>query len=295
MKGFRPLRQAHYINNRTMEVFRGIGGLAAAVKDRSPPLALWRNFVYCESLTGQTLGSVDHFEVSAYRKDPALPARRELVYQSLLHRRFSKMWQLQRCASPWVQGQETAQAPDVSPEPVAHLSQNRLAALLAQDVHSSLATDVHTGCSVTSVSQDPHGGVAVHGSTASGQQFSTACDYLVLADGANSRLRWAAANQLIIAPSFNTTCIPSVIDEQCTSGCLVHRCIRCACSCLHACLVNPKYAQGQPGHCHGGGARDAEPHQRALFQRRARRAAGGPPRHAVLRVQRRRHRRHRGA
>lgn len=57
------LPQAHYINNRTMEVFRGMGGLAGAVKDRSPPLALWRKFVYCESLTGPILGSVDHFEV----------------------------------------------------------------------------------------------------------------------------------------------------------------------------------------------------------------------------------------
>lgn len=56
--------QAHYINNRTMEVFRGIDGLAAAVKARSPPLALWRKFVYCDSLTGPLLGSVDHFEVS---------------------------------------------------------------------------------------------------------------------------------------------------------------------------------------------------------------------------------------
>lgn len=46
-----------------MEVFRGVGGLAEAVKARSPPLALWRKFVYCESLTGHILGSVDHFEV----------------------------------------------------------------------------------------------------------------------------------------------------------------------------------------------------------------------------------------
>lgn len=56
--------QAHYINNRTMEVFRGVSGLASAVKDRSPPLALWRKFLYCDSLTGDVLGSVDHFEVS---------------------------------------------------------------------------------------------------------------------------------------------------------------------------------------------------------------------------------------
>jgi FAD binding domain len=56
--------QAHYINNRTMEVFRGLGGLAQSVEQQSPPLELWRKFVYCESLTGQLLGSVDHFEVT---------------------------------------------------------------------------------------------------------------------------------------------------------------------------------------------------------------------------------------
>lgn len=92
-----------------------------------------------------------------------------------------------------VQGQETAQQPEVSPEPVAHLSQNQLAALLAQAVHSSPHAAVHIGCTVTSLSQIAHGSVAVRGSTASGQPFSTACDYLVLADGANSRLRCPAA------------------------------------------------------------------------------------------------------
>ena len=55
--------QAHYINNRTMEVFRSIDGLADEVKALSPPLALWRKFVYCDSLTGALFGSVDHFEV----------------------------------------------------------------------------------------------------------------------------------------------------------------------------------------------------------------------------------------
>lgn len=47
-----------------MEVFRGLGGLAESVKQQSPPLELWRKFVYCESLTGHILGSVDHFKVA---------------------------------------------------------------------------------------------------------------------------------------------------------------------------------------------------------------------------------------
>ncbi len=57
--------QAHYINHRSMEVFRSMGGdLAAQVVRRSPPLDQWRSFVYCESVTGRLLGSVDHFPVS---------------------------------------------------------------------------------------------------------------------------------------------------------------------------------------------------------------------------------------
>lgn len=61
--------QAHFINNRTMEVFRqmraGVGGsasLAEQVAAASPPLAEWRRFVYCESLTGTIFGEVDHFK-----------------------------------------------------------------------------------------------------------------------------------------------------------------------------------------------------------------------------------------
>ncbi len=75
------LRQAHFINNRTMEVFRqlradgapgrpgaalaaaaGAGAsLADAVAAASPPLEQWRRFVYCESALGAVLGETDHF------------------------------------------------------------------------------------------------------------------------------------------------------------------------------------------------------------------------------------------
>ena len=55
--------QAHFINNRTMEVFRPLDGLAAAIANSSPPLDQWRKFVYCESLTGRAFGEVDHFKV----------------------------------------------------------------------------------------------------------------------------------------------------------------------------------------------------------------------------------------
>eukprot|EP00775_Hariotina_reticulata_P010552 gene10552-10712_t len=84
--------QAHFINNRTMEVFRGLPGLSSAVQALSPPLAQWRRFVYCQSLmAGQLLGTVDHFP-----------------------------------------GQSAPLHPLMSPEPVTHLSQHRLLPLLLQ-------------------------------------------------------------------------------------------------------------------------------------------------------------------
>ncbi len=61
--------QAHFINNRTMEVFRQMrtkdSSVAAEVLKHSPLLRDWRKFIYCESLTGNILGEVDHFKVCA--------------------------------------------------------------------------------------------------------------------------------------------------------------------------------------------------------------------------------------
>ncbi|GMH41411.1 hypothetical protein BSKO_09321 [Bryopsis sp. KO-2023] len=53
--------QAHFINHRSMEVFRGLDGLAERIVEASPPLEYWRKFVYCESVIGKVLGDVDHF------------------------------------------------------------------------------------------------------------------------------------------------------------------------------------------------------------------------------------------
>lgn len=70
--------QAHFINNRSMEVFRPLDGLAAEVAAQSPPLAEWRKFVYCESLTGRIFGEVDHFQVISHAAaDPTWPGDRE--------------------------------------------------------------------------------------------------------------------------------------------------------------------------------------------------------------------------
>ncbi|XP_028772198.1 uncharacterized protein LOC114729368 isoform X2 [Neltuma alba] len=54
--------QAHFINNRSMEIFRKIDGLAEEIQSSQPPVDLWRKFVYCTSLSGSSLGSVDHIQ-----------------------------------------------------------------------------------------------------------------------------------------------------------------------------------------------------------------------------------------
>lgn len=56
--------QAHFINNRTMEVFRPLDGLAEEIRSMSPPLDQWRKFIYCERVTGHVYGEVDHFKVT---------------------------------------------------------------------------------------------------------------------------------------------------------------------------------------------------------------------------------------
>ncbi|XP_054787956.1 uncharacterized protein LOC129293864 isoform X2 [Prosopis cineraria] len=54
--------QAHFINNRSMEIFRKIDGLVEEIQSSQPPVDLWRKFVYCTSLSGSILGSVDHIQ-----------------------------------------------------------------------------------------------------------------------------------------------------------------------------------------------------------------------------------------
>ncbi|CAH9148249.1 unnamed protein product [Cuscuta epithymum] len=59
-KDFSRHPQAHFINNRSMEVFRKMDGLAEEVLRSQPPVEFWQKFIYCTSLTGSIIGSVDH-------------------------------------------------------------------------------------------------------------------------------------------------------------------------------------------------------------------------------------------
>ncbi|XP_020876881.1 uncharacterized protein LOC9308350 isoform X2 [Arabidopsis lyrata subsp. lyrata] len=60
--------QAHFINNRSMEIFRALDGLAEEIERSQPPVDLWRKFIYCTSLSGSTLGTVDHMQPQDFEK-----------------------------------------------------------------------------------------------------------------------------------------------------------------------------------------------------------------------------------
>ncbi|KAK0574663.1 hypothetical protein LWI29_026976 [Acer saccharum] len=61
-KAFSKHPQAHFINNQSMEVFRKLDGLEEEIERSLPPVELWRKFIYCTSLTGSILGSVDQMQ-----------------------------------------------------------------------------------------------------------------------------------------------------------------------------------------------------------------------------------------
>lgn len=77
--------RAHYINNRTMEIFRTLpagdsrsASVEARVQRRVPPLAEWRAFRYVDKLMGgEEYGEVDHFPGEApMHHAAAMPAPR---------------------------------------------------------------------------------------------------------------------------------------------------------------------------------------------------------------------------
>lgn len=60
--------QAHFINNRSMELFHKLDGVAEDIQKLQPPVDLWRKFIYCSSLSGSILGSVDHMQPQDFDK-----------------------------------------------------------------------------------------------------------------------------------------------------------------------------------------------------------------------------------
>jgi len=153
-----------------MEIFRGLDGLADEVTTRMPPLSEWRSFVYCSTLTGHVLGSVDHFH----------------------------------------KGRRSSMDPyGLSPEPVAHLAQDKLLPLMARRAGASPGVDLRMGHRVVEVIQKDSnnaeaseerggksgagaGGVRLRIERADDStQYHIDAHYLVAADGAHSHIRRA--------------------------------------------------------------------------------------------------------
>ena len=110
--------QAHYINNRSMEVFRGMAApgqasIAKQIVQKAPPLHLWRKFLYCESMTGSLYGEVDHFKVPLC--DALHPVAVAAKGQACLlqHVRRAKRWQatLMSAQSVWLTCRRIAWCP----------------------------------------------------------------------------------------------------------------------------------------------------------------------------------------
>ena len=62
MHFFNVMRRAYLLNIGLFQLFRKMDGLAEDIEKLQPPLDHWRKFIYCTSLTGTILGSVDHFK-----------------------------------------------------------------------------------------------------------------------------------------------------------------------------------------------------------------------------------------
>lgn len=65
---FKQHPQAHFINNRTMEVFRKLDGLSEEIEELQPPVEQWRRFIYCSTLSGPILGTVDHMQPHDFKQ-----------------------------------------------------------------------------------------------------------------------------------------------------------------------------------------------------------------------------------
>ena len=143
--------QAHYVNARTMEIFRNDLGLEDACKRLAPPEDTWQDFTWCTQLRGgRELARVRNISVGT-PEDPAIR----------------------------------------SPCRSLHLSQSKLLPLLlgaAKEEVRSTKSEVIFGGSYSSFSES-EGGVTVTVSDERGGEREVTVDFLVGADGANSRVR----------------------------------------------------------------------------------------------------------
>lgn len=144
--------RAHYVNTRTMEVFRGLSGtMADAIATRSPPLDEWRHFRYVTNIVrGIELGVVDQFDGAKSERS------------------------------------------STSPTAATHFSQHKLTAALFELANVSEGRDgsgVIEGVRANAVVEDERGVSVRAVDIASGEGLDVEAEYCVVADGANSETR----------------------------------------------------------------------------------------------------------
>eukprot|EP00611_Tribonema_gayanum_P027075 TRINITY_DN6594_c0_g1_i2.p1 TRINITY_DN6594_c0_g1~~TRINITY_DN6594_c0_g1_i2.p1 ORF type:complete len:301 (+),score=69.09 TRINITY_DN6594_c0_g1_i2:159-1061(+) len=151
--------QAHFINLRSMEIFRHcLGGLDKSVFAASPPKAQWSDFVVCSSVLGRELARVDNF-----KNDP---------YKGLTPSAVCHLSQNRLLPILLEEARESAKRMGAEPEDAVRMGQR--------------VTSVEAARS--SSAQGPAVTVA---DAATGAREVVLCDYLVAADGAHSSVRTA--------------------------------------------------------------------------------------------------------
>jgi 2-polyprenyl-6-methoxyphenol hydroxylase-like FAD-dependent oxidoreductase len=149
--------QAHVLSTRSMEIFREIPGLEAAIRAKAPPLETWRHYIYCTDLY--------------HLPDTVGPSKAPQA--SLLGTR-----------------DHFPDGPDhgISPTWECHLPQNKLVAALREAVDTGKHSRLEMG-SRAEIEEDPSG-VTVN--LTSGDAKTTQvvrCRYAVCADGAHGHCR----------------------------------------------------------------------------------------------------------
>ncbi|KAL8520121.1 hypothetical protein ACS0TY_010881 [Phlomoides rotata] len=157
--------QAHFINNRSMEIFCKLNGLGDEILRYQPPIDLWRKFIYCTSLTGPVLGSVDHMQPQDFAR----------VLSPVYVAHFSQ-YKLMRLL--------IEQLKDIG-------FQIRGDELMNSDDNKLLELEILLGYECTSVNATKNGITVTACSTSNGKHVTKCfqCSFLIGTDGAGSTVR----------------------------------------------------------------------------------------------------------
>lgn len=223
--------QAHFINNRTMEVFRPLLGLEKAITRAQPPLDDWRHFVYCtHMLGGVELGRVDHFAEEKEERERKWEDDHNTGAKNKTTDFGRSSDDASRFGGGATMSPRGADADAVSPTTVAHFSQHRLVPLLmarAVAAHPRGREGFAAATTCVGVEQDDDGvtaelrpaarvgeggdegggvsdgdGAVSEGGPPPPPSSFVRCSHLVAADGASSAVRSLAGVGMTGAPAM---------------------------------------------------------------------------------------------